>query len=54
MGGSIEAGISQWNGGNASYSDSTNSDQDDVAVLRSTIGTRSGMPCNQVRPTAAC
>jgi hypothetical protein len=46
MGGSIETGVRQWNPG--SYEDASNTIQDDVDMLRNTIGNRPGMKCNQV------
>jgi hypothetical protein len=46
MGGSIETGVRQWNPG--SYEDATNTAQDDVEILRTTIGERPGMKCDQV------
>jgi hypothetical protein len=46
MGGSIVTGVRQWNSG--SYRDATNPHQDDVFMLRRTIGERSGLRCNQV------
>jgi hypothetical protein len=47
MGGANVAGVRQWNPG--SYQGASNPDQDDVAMLRTAIGERSGIKCNQVR-----
>lgn len=46
MGGSNDLGLTQWSDGQ--YPSSTNSEQDNVGIIRSATGDRPGFSCNQV------